>query len=251
MPSRSCDNLRHFIAQLAKLCDNWPLFHDLWREEPVSDEQYSVRNNPMKKIAIISASAALVVAGVAIAQPGGMRGDANGDGNLTRDEVNAQIDARFARADANGDGAIDASERAAAREQMRARWSERRGRHGRHGRHGNRMERMDSNGDGVITREEVTERALARFDRFDANGDGQITEVERDQAREQRRERRAQRRANRPNPDANGDGLITRAEMGAMAFERFDRADANGDGVVTREERRAAREAHRAARQGG
>ena len=198
----------------------------------------------MKKIAIISAGAVLAVAGVAIAQPGGMRGDANGDGNLTRDEVNAQLDARFARADANGDGAIDADERAAAREQIRARWSERRGRHGRGGRHGNRMQRMDTNGDGVITREEVTERALARFDRFDTNGDGQITEAEREQAR-------AQRRANRPNPDANGDGLITREELGAMAFERFDRADANGDGVVTREERRAARAAHRAARRGG
>ena len=57
----------------------------------------------MKKIAIISAGAALVVAGVAIAQPGGMRGDANGDGNLTRDEVNAQAQRRLARGESPSD----------------------------------------------------------------------------------------------------------------------------------------------------
>lgn len=210
-------------------------------------------NKTKTKILIVSSAVALLAAGAAIAQPGGMRADANGDGDLTRAELNASVDARFARADANGDGAIDAAERTAMREERR---SHRAGRHGRRGgegrrRHGGRMGRMDSNGDGVVTREEVSERALARFDRMDANSDGQIDAAERTAMREQRRARRAERRANRPNPDANGDGRITRDEFAVRAFARFDRADANGDGTVTREERRAARAAHHAERRGG
>ena len=36
--------------------------------------------------------------------------------------------------------------------------------------------------------------------------------------------------------DANGDGVVTRAEALAQAGERFDRMDANGDGQLTADE---------------
>lgn len=51
--------------------------------------------------------------------------------------------------------------------------------------------------------------------------------------------------------DANGDGVITRAETIAEAQARFDAMDTNKDGKVTPEERDAAREAMRAQWRGG
>lgn len=46
--------------------------------------------------------------------------------------------------------------------------------------------------------------------------------------------------------DANGDGMVTRAEMIAAATKHFDALDTNKDGKVTREEMMAARARHRA-----
>ncbi|WP_448502336.1 hypothetical protein [Sphingomonas sp.] len=54
------------------------------------------------------------------------RRDANRDGNISREEFRAAAVERFDRIDANRDGRIDETERAAAREQMKARWAERR-----------------------------------------------------------------------------------------------------------------------------
>ncbi len=45
--------------------------------------------------------------------------------------------------------------------------------------------------------------------------------------------------------DANGDGIVSRAEAMAAAAAQFDRVDADRDGNVTRDEMRAAREAMR------
>ena len=44
----------------------------------------------------------------------------------------------------------------------------------------------------------------------------------------------------RPNPDANGDGNVTRTEATAHATAMFARRDANGDGRLTPEDRTAA-----------
>ena len=53
---------------------------------------------------------------------------------------------------------------------------------------------------GFVTREQMRERALARFDRADANHDGTLTAAERQQAREQMR--RAVPKSRRPNQAA-------------------------------------------------
>ena len=42
----------------------------------------------------------------------------------------------------------------------------------------------------------------------------------------------------RPRLDADGDGLISRAEYDAMGAKLFDRMDANDDGVLTKGEGR-------------
>lgn len=79
---------------------------------------------------------------------GWRRADANRDGVVTRDEVAAESDARFATRDRNGDGKLEDAELDA------------------------RMRRAT---DGApVTKESFRDRALARFDRFDADKNGKL-----------------------------------------------------------------------------
>ncbi len=135
--------------------------------------------------------------GIAQTAPGApaVRGDADGDGIVTRAEELARADARFDRIDANKDGKLSADE-------MRPR-----GPMGGAGMapppppppgaegtapppppgagRGERMfARMDTNGDGVIDREEYRAQAMRRFDRLDTNKDGKIDPAERQAARD-------------------------------------------------------------------
>jgi Ca2+-binding EF-hand superfamily protein len=163
-----------------------------------------------------------------------MRADANNDGIVTRAEFDASRVTEFARLDANRDGQLS-------REEMRA------GRHwggGDRGRGGDRLARADANGDGNITRQEFQagsdQMANQMFDRIDANHDGVITPAEREAARNAMHQRISERGGDRPNPDTNGDGQISRAEFDAMGAGMFQHMDANNDGRVTREEAEAA-----------
>ena len=107
--------------------------------------------------------------------------------------------------------------------------------HGDHRKGGERMgtavKQMDANGDGEITREEVsnvatqrTEEALARFDDMDADGDGVVTQSER-------------RRSAFNRMDGNGDGQITKNEFKEARKDRLrmmreqgrQRGHGNGD----------------------
>lgn len=188
----------------------------------------------MKKITLLTLGAALIAA-PALAAPGGKMGDADGNGVLTRAEVQANAVQRFAKMDANKDGKIDASDHAARRAEMQAK----------------------------------------RFAALDANSDGSISKVEWDQHGADRAAKRAERKEKRVaageagegkrghhgkrgghgmrgghggwmKADANGDKAITQAEFETAALARFDRLDANKDGQVTAEERQAQREAWKA-----
>jgi hypothetical protein len=195
----------------------------------------------MRKTLIVGASAlvlAMSAVGLAQAQgrPDPFQADTNSDGVLTRAEFDAGHAAMFARLDSNGDGAL-------AREEM-----PRRGRHGGRGdgeRAMHHLERADANNDGAISRDEFLARPLEMFGRLDANSDGVISQSERPQASE-RRHRRGERggRHDRPNPDADNNGSVSRAEFAAHGAQMFDRLDANDDGRVTREEADAARPRH-------
>ncbi len=135
--------------------------------------------------------------------------DADHDGSVTREEMQAagrarmaqRADARFTRLDANGDGSISRAEFDASREARAAR-SPRPARMGmRAG--GHRMARparMDRRADrGPIVIADVRARTEQAFARLDADHDGFVTAEERragrQAVREQRRERRAERRA--------------------------------------------------------
>jgi hypothetical protein len=105
--------------------------------------------------------------------PGGgmMRLDANHDGVITRAEMIAEAEARFAVMDTNKDGKVTPEERDAAREAMRA---QRRGGDG--GPRGGAG--MRGSGDRDMTRAEALDRAGRRFDRLDANHDGRLDAAE-------------------------------------------------------------------------
>ncbi|WP_186766514.1 EF-hand domain-containing protein [Puniceibacterium confluentis] len=91
--------------------------------------------------------------------------DANGDGQLTQEEMTAHRTARFAAADADGDGLLTAEEMTAA---AASRMAERTAR---------MIKRMDRNDDGLLSPEEMRAgRDPGRmFRRVDSNGDGVVS----------------------------------------------------------------------------
>ncbi|MEM1236837.1 MAG: EF-hand domain-containing protein [Pseudomonadota bacterium] len=111
--------------------------------------------------------------------------DADGNGEVTRAEMEAFAAARFAAVDIDGDGSLSAEELVAARSADNADRMERRI---------NRfLERADDNGNGKLELEEMgpsEERATARFERLDTDGSGGISEAEMEAAKEGRKGRR-------------------------------------------------------------
>jgi hypothetical protein len=100
----------------------------------------------------------------------------------------------------------------------------------------------DSNGDGVVTREEASAypRLTADFDSADANKDGQLDATEMNAHRERMRsEMRARADERWKTADTDGDGKLSLAEaqasMPRMA-EGFNTFDADRDGFVSRDE---------------
>jgi Ca2+-binding EF-hand superfamily protein len=181
----------------------------------------------MNKYMILGGAALVAVAGVAVAQNAVQpridrnadvtrqqvveradqrfaRLDVNNDGRATPEEARQAHEQRrgeragrmFERLDANSDGSISRAEfdqARAQRSERRTERGERRGmRHGRGGMRQGRGERLFGE-QGFVTRDQMRERALARFDRMDANSDGTLTAAERREARQQRmQERRGQ-----------------------------------------------------------
>lgn len=92
--------------------------------------------------------------------------DANHDGFITRDEMHAMKQAKFAQmkaeADTNHDGTVSEDERKAAR----AKFAEQ------------RFSKHDTNGDSALTADEVGAKKWERIKKADANGDGRVTREE-------------------------------------------------------------------------
>ena len=119
----------------------------------------------------------------------------------------------------------------------------------------------DTNGDGIISREEQAAMRDAAFARMDHDGDGYLTEqdraamqVQREEKRNEMRERarargeqmREAREARQAEIDLNDDGVISREEFMAAENQKISRLDLNGDGNITKEEAEAARQERRA-----
>lgn len=102
------------------------------------------------------------------------RFDANGDGAITKQEIEAAGVERFNSADADGNGLVTAEEMAAAADkEVSERMTKRISKH---------IERADTNGDGSLSLEEATasqgDRTEKMFERFDTDADGTITQAE-------------------------------------------------------------------------
>lgn len=143
--------------------------------------------------------------------------DANGDGQVTQDELRAHAAARFAEIDADNDGFVTPEEMRAAR-----------------------SERHEARG----------ERQAARMlERYDADGNGELSAAELEKASEDRMGRRAGRMMDRM--DANDDGKLSLDEMTARRdpARMFERLDTDNSGTLSAEEFAEARK-HRGGRHG-
>ena len=111
--------------------------------------------------------------------------DADGNGSLTIEEMQARGQARFDETDTDGDGAVSLDELTAA-EQARAT-----------DRAAQMLERLDKNEDGVLQAEELQPRGgdmmQRMFEGMDRDDDGAISEVEFEVAKVLMEERRARR----------------------------------------------------------
>ena len=166
----------------------------------------------MKKMTIGLSGAALALAGVAYAQPGmHAKGDANGDGVVSRAEAKTHAAQMFGWMDANDDGKLDQTDRKARKTERRTKMFEaldadnngqisrdefmafeHDGKHGERGHWGHKrghrgskmmMKMADSDNNGAVSQAEFTDAAMQRFDRTDTNNDGQVTKEERQAAR--------------------------------------------------------------------
>lgn len=102
-----------------------------------------------------------------------------------------------------------------------------------------RHAKVDTNGDGVIDRNEAAAhpKLAERFDQLDRNRDGRIGPEERPQR--DGRGGRGGKGDRMAALDTNGDGAIDRSEAGKAPklAERFDQLDRNKDGRIGPEER--------------
>lgn len=132
------------------------------------------------KTMILSVLGAAMVAsaGFAVAQGKGGHGerpsfeevDTNGDGKITRDEMQAHAATRFGEADSDGDGAISRAEmlaKAMARAEKRV---------------DRMMGRMDADDDGKVSQAEMQQmrdKHMGRMiERMDTDGDGALSKEE-------------------------------------------------------------------------
>ncbi len=160
-----------------------------------ADRQNRKGNRMTRKAAYLSGALALTLGltatGAALAQGRDARGpaqqgpgvtffvqqfDRDGDGAVTRAEIDAVRAERFAEADADGDGTLSQEEAFAAAEARRA---EREALH-RQARAAAMFNRLDTDGNGALSQEELAAATGPEqmFDRADRNDDGVLSAEE-------------------------------------------------------------------------
>ncbi|QUS34793.1 EF-hand domain-containing protein [Falsirhodobacter algicola] len=113
------------------------------------------------------------------------------------------------------------------------------------------FEDLDTNGDGMLSTDELTAARAERVQTLDADGDGKLSADELAQAEIDRATKMAERHAQMmvERMDADGDGLLSAAELAtppARPSDRMlDRLDANDDGSISQDEFDAARDGMR------
>lgn len=212
----------------------------------------------MKKIVLgLGAAALLASGGIAFAQAGHGEGhgdgqrdhmakiDTNNDGQITRAEMTAGVDAMFAKRDVNKDGKIDKADRAAMRAQMRAKM----------------WDRLDANKDGSVSKSEweaahTAGMAEHKDMRAEAGKDGKHGDGMRGGGHGKMGGKMGGMMAGKMGggmdmmamADTNKDQAVTLVEARAAAAKHFDMLDTDKNGVVTKAEMDAMRAKHMAER---
>ncbi|WP_332817484.1 EF-hand domain-containing protein [Sphingopyxis sp.] len=194
----------------------------------------------MKKFSLLTLGAALVAVPVLAAPGGAAKGDADGNGVLTRAEAQASATQMFAKMDANKDGKLDAADRTAQHAE----------------RHAKMFASLDADGNGSISKAEWDQHSADRAEKRAERGEkraaaGEAGEGKRDVMRGHHGKRGGHHGMGSRmmgKADTDGDKAISQAEFQTAALARFDAADANKDGQVTAEERKAQRGEWRAKR---
>lgn len=107
------------------------------------------------------------------------------------------------------------------------------------------FEELDTNGDGVVTLEELEALGAARFAEMDTDGDGSISADEMLAAMQERAAERMAKGIERmiEKHDENGDGVLSAEELPQPKHDRMiERLDEDGDGAISAEEFEAAKE---------
>ncbi len=108
------------------------------------------------------------------------------------------------------------------------------------------FKKLDTNKDGVISKDEYAKRGTNRFKKTDKDGKGTVSAAEYEAAAVERAKKRAKRRFKKL--DTNKNGVLDVTELNARYNKRFSRIDANSDGKITRaefeESRKKSRRAH-------
>jgi len=139
-----------------------------------------------KILAVILATAGALAATTVVAKPGcGGMGpkmqfeelDTDGNGEISKAEMEAHKAARFATSDSNGDGNISAEELVAQAQKRAAKRVEK------------MISHLDKDGDGMLSHDEMANRGGRhgnRFERADSDGNGAISKEEFEQAKQHR-----------------------------------------------------------------
>ncbi|WP_245216515.1 EF-hand domain-containing protein [Sagittula salina] len=151
--------------------------------------------------------------------------DADGDGKVTKAEMEAAASKRFSDADTDGDGKLSAEELTAQAEAMRVARQETR----RAKRTEAMIRRFDYDGDGALSQQEMQAmRPADLFDRMlerlDTDKDGALSTGEVQAAGERMQDRRAQRGERFGRHEGRG-------ERGENGHRWFPRGQAQGDGL--------------------
>jgi Ca2+-binding EF-hand superfamily protein len=177
-----------------------------------------------KNMLLISTLCTLAGSSVAFAHPGGKGGlervDANKDGVVTSQEVEAEALAHFAAVDANKDGVLTAEERKAAHEQRR----------------NEHFEERDANDNGVLERSEVERMPQEFFSKLDTDKSGSLSPAEMEAFGPGHGHRRG---GHGPQGDQDRNASLTKADFLAKAKGRMAKLDTNQDGKITQDELKA------------
>lgn len=104
------------------------------------------------------------------------------------------------------------------------------------------FESLDTNGDGQITKEEMSSKIADRFTQADANGDGAISLQELEAQAAKQSKKHAEKIMARFDKDGNNSLSPEEMKMGDRADRRFDKLDKDGDGMISETEFESARE---------